>query len=56
MQRAATLVIVAGAVIGNMSLIFALLLRPRPADLLWLGFAAYCVATLAWLVRRSDEG
>ncbi len=50
--RATTLLIVSGAVIGNMLLVFALLSRPRSATALWTGTLAYVVATLAWWVRR----
>lgn len=50
--RAITLLIVSGAVIGNMSLLFALLSRPRNVTALWTGMLAYVVATLAWWVRR----
>lgn len=55
MPRSATFVIVAGAVIGNMSLIFGLLMRPRPAILLWVGGAAYLIAAVAWLLHRVRD-
>lgn len=50
--RAASVVLVTGAVIGNMSLVFALLSRPRNVPALCIGVLAYLVATLAWIVRR----
>ena len=50
--RAASAVLIAGAVIGNMSLVFALLSRPRNVPALWIGGLAYLAATLAWIVRR----
>ena len=56
MERIATFMLAGGAVVGNMSLLFGLLSRPHNTTALWLGMAAYLVATIAWLVRprRSD--
>jgi len=51
MHRIATLMLAGGAVIGNVSLLYGLLSRPRNGTALWLGMAAYLVATIAWLAR-----
>jgi hypothetical protein len=49
------LVILVGAVVGNMALIFGLLMRPRNPALLWLGLGAYVIASAAWLLRRRSD-
>jgi hypothetical protein len=47
------LLIMGGAIVGNMLLIFGLLLRPRSEVALCVGLLAYVIATGAWLVRRA---
>ena len=54
--RVASVVLFAGAVVGNMALVFGLLSRPRNVAALSIGMAAYFIATLAWLVRRRSLG
>jgi len=46
------LLILGGAVLGNMLLIFGLLVRPRNAAVLCAGLLAYVIAAGAWLARR----
>ena len=53
-------VILGGAVLGNMLLIFGLLVRPRNEAMLCAGLLAYALASVAWLTRRragkSEDG
>jgi hypothetical protein len=46
------LLIISGAILGNMLLIFGLLLRPHNAVALRVGLLAYAIAAGAWLMRR----
>jgi hypothetical protein len=55
MKQLVTLTIAAGAVIGNMALMFALLFRPHSIAALWVGLAAYAIAAAAWALHRPQE-